>query len=226
MPNRILVADDDPDIVDILADALCDEGYEVCRAANGVQVLQRMAEKPVDLFILDVMMPELDGLETLRRIRRQSAAPVLILSARGRDIDKVVGLRVGADDYVAKPFSIDVLLARVGAHLRRENRRRQAETRLTTGGIQLDTANWTVCVDGKEVALSAKEFQILHFLAVNAGQAVSREQIYTAVWQNTFSGDLGTVTVHIRNLRAKLGAEGGRIQTVWGIGYRLECAQV
>ena len=225
MSARILVADDDPDIVGILSDALGDEGYEVCRASNGVQVLQQMEQKPIDLFILDVMMPELDGLETLRRIRRQTDAPVLILSARGRDIDKVVGLQIGADDYVAKPFSLDVLIARVGAHLRRENRHRQAEAKLTSGAILLDTVNRSVSVKGEPIALSAKEFQILYFLVRNAGQAVSREQIYEAVWQNAFGGDLNTVTVHIRNLRAKLGAEGARIQTVWGVGYRLACVK-
>ncbi|AVQ95304.1 response regulator transcription factor [Ethanoligenens harbinense] len=223
MQNRILIADDDREIVEVMDDALRDEGFETVRAYNGKQVLEQLSgEKPIDLFILDIMMPEMDGLETLRHIRERTDAPVLILSARGREIDKVIGLRVGADDYVSKPFSVDELMARVGAHLRRENKHRQSAPVTGIGALKLDPSSWTVEVDGKPVELSGKEFQILSYLLINAGQTVSREQIYAAVWKDAFGGDLSTVTVHIKNLRDKLGAEGRRIRTVWGIGYRLE----
>lgn len=223
MPNRILIADDDREIVEVIDDALRDEGYETVRAYDGKQVLEQLNDgRPIDLFILDIMMPELDGLETLRRIKEQVDAPVLILSARGREIDRVVGLRVGADDYVTKPFSVGELTARVAAHLRRENRHKKSAPSTGVGTLRLDPSGWTATVGGAPVDLSAKEFQILSYLLANAGQTVSREQIYEAVWKDAFGGDLNTVTVHIKNLRDKLGAEGRRIRTVWGVGYRLE----
>lgn len=222
LPNRILIADDDPDIVDIIADALTDEGYLVSRAYNGLEVLERMKTDQINLFVLDIMMPEMDGLEALRRIKKETDVPVLILSARGRDIDKVVGLQVGADDYVAKPFSMDELLARVNAHLRREQKREKTGDVLRLGGIELHKSTWQAFVGNEPADLSTKEFQILSYLFENRSKVLTREQIYTAVWNDSYGGDLNTVTVHIKNLRSKLGVEGDRIKTIWGVGYKLE----
>ncbi|WP_100487767.1 response regulator transcription factor [Sporolactobacillus pectinivorans] len=222
MPNRIMIADDDREIVEIISDALMDEGFLVSRAYNGSQVLDLMQSEKIDAFVLDIMMPEMDGLETLNQIRKKTDAPVLILSARNRDIDKVIGLQIGADDYVAKPFSMDELIARINAHLRRERKREEADDFLRLGHIELHKLKWQASVNGVPTDLSTKEFQILSYLIANKDRALTREQIYTAVWNDSYGGDLNTVTVHIKNLRAKLGSEGNRIKTIWGIGYKLE----
>jgi DNA-binding response OmpR family regulator len=181
-----------------------------------------MSSEKISLFVLDIMMPEMDGLETLRRIKKESDIPVIILSARGRDIDKVIGLQVGADDYGAKPFSMDELVARVNAHLRRERKREKSEDVLRLGNIELHRSIWQASVSGVMADLSTKEFQILSFLLENKDRVLTREQIYESVWNDAYGGDMNTVTVHIKNLRAKLGGEGNRIKTVWGLGYKLE----
>ncbi|SMC26492.1 DNA-binding response regulator, OmpR family, contains REC and winged-helix (wHTH) domain [Clostridium acidisoli DSM 12555] len=222
MTNRVLIADDDKDIVDIIADTLMDEGYFVSCAYNGLQVIEIMKSEKINLFILDIMMPEMDGLETLRQIKKKTDAPVLILSARGRDIDKVVGLQIGADDYVAKPFSMDELVARVNAHLRREQKRGRTEEIVKIGNVELNKTTWRAFVNGSPLDLSTKEFQILSYLFENKNRVLTREQIYAAIWKDPYAGDLNTVTVHIKNLRSKLGKEGKQIKTVWGIGYKLD----
>lgn len=222
MPYRVLIADDDKEIVEIISDALTDEGFLVSRAYNGSQVLDLMQSEKVDIFVLDIMMPEMDGLETLNQIRKDSDAPVLILSAKSRDIDKVIALKMGADDYVAKPFSMDELIARINAHLRREQKRERKGDVLHLGTIELHQSEWWAAVNGVSADLSTKEFQILSYFFANKNRVLTREQIYSAVWNDTYGGDLNTVTVHIKNLRSKLGREGHRIKTVWGIGYKLE----
>jgi Response regulators consisting of a CheY-like receiver domain and a winged-helix DNA-binding domain len=222
LPNRIMVADDDREIVEIISDALTDDGYLVSCAYNGLQVLDLMHSEKIDAFILDIMMPEMDGLETLNHIRKETDAPVLILSAKSRDIDKVIGLQIGADDYVAKPFSMDELIARLSAHLRREHKREKADDILRLGQIELHKSKWQAVVNGVPADLSTKEFQILSYLFANKDRVLTREQIYSAVWNDCYGGDLNTITVHIKNLRSKLGSEGHRIKTIWGIGYKLE----
>ena len=164
----------------------------------------------------------MDGLETLRQIKKKTDAPVLILSARGRDIDKVVGLQIGADDYVAKPFSMDELVARVNAHLRRERKRDKSDEAIKIGNIEVNKSSYQVTLNKKFVELSTKEFQILCYLLENRNQVLTREQIYSHVWNNAYEGDPNTVTVHIKNLRSKLDSDAKLIKTIWGIGYKLE----
>ncbi len=228
--SKILVADDDREIVRLIGDSLEDEGYEVIPAYNGNEVLEQLEQAAVSLIILDVMMPEIDGLEVCRKIRDQIAVPIILLSAKGREIDKVVGLEVGADDYLTKPFSINELVARVKAHLRRERRSDKAvksETgRLGFDDITIHKDNYEVYKNGNKISLSTKEFQILLYLIENKNLVLSREQIYDAIWGvGSDYCDLNTVTVHIKNLRNKIDPENDYIKTVWGVGYKFTGAK-
>ncbi|RJR21954.1 MAG: DNA-binding response regulator [Desulfobacteraceae bacterium] len=216
----VLVVDDDKDIVTMVADTLEEEGYQVIRAYDGLQALQYARTRKVDLYILDIMMPGLDGLALCHQIREISSSPIIFLSAKSRNSDVVRGLKTGADDYLRKPFSLEELIARVDAHLRRESRRIPS-TQLQVGSWLLDKEKLEVTVAGDLIELSTKEFKILWYLAENRGRVLSREQIYSAVWGELSFGDLNTVTVHIRNLRAKLDPAGEIIKTVWGAGYKL-----
>lgn len=221
MPKQILVADDDSDIAAIIAEVLTDEGYLVHTASNGLEVLDKINTHEISLLILDIMMPEMDGLEVLTQLKRESNTPVMILSAKGRDIDKVIGLQIGADDYMAKPFSLDELVARVSAHLRREHRREKINEIIRLGTIELNKSTFQVFVKGTPKDFSTKEFLILSYLIENKGQVLTREQIYEAVWKDAYGGDMTTVTVHIKNIRSKLGYESSLLETVWGVGYRM-----
>ncbi|OXS26737.1 MAG: DNA-binding response regulator [Acetobacterium sp. MES1] len=221
MPKQILVADDDSDIAAIIAEVLTDEGYLVHTASNGLEVLDKINTHEISLLILDIMMPEMDGLEVLTQLKRESNTPVMILSAKGRDIDKVIGLQIGADDYMAKPFSLDELVARVSAHLRREHRREKINEIIRLGTIELNKSTFQVFVKGTPTDFSTKEFLILSYLIENKGQVLTREQIYEAVWKDAYGGDMTTVTVHIKNIRSKLGCESNLLETVWGVGYRM-----
>lgn len=223
MTETIMVADDDREIVEIISDTLCDEGYKVVCAYNGAEILDKMNSKKIDLFIIDIMMPKMDGLEALSGIKKLSNSPVIILSARDRDIDKVIGLKIGADDYVPKPFSMDELVARVDAHLRRERRRTKDNVNIIKiRNLELNKNTYQLKLGGEPVELSTKEFQILSFLVENKGRVLSREQIYNALWNDNFYGDLNTVTVHIKNLRSKIDPHGELIKTVWGVGYKMD----
>lgn len=221
MPKQILVADDDSDIAAIIAEVLTDEGYLVHTAGNGLEVLDKINTHEISLLILDIMMPEMDGLEVLTQLKRESNTPVMILSAKGRDIDKVIGLQIGADDYMAKPFSLDELVARVSAHLRREHRREKINEIIRLSTIELNKSTFQVFVKGTPTDFSTKEFLILSYLIENKGQVLTREQIYEAVWKDAYGGDMTTVTVHIKNIRSKLGCESNLLETVWGVGYRM-----
>lgn len=221
MPKQILVADDDSDIAAIIAEVLTDEGYLVHTASNGLEVLDKINTHEISLLILDIMMPEMDGLEVLTQLKKESNFPVMILSAKGRDIDKVIGLQIGADDYMAKPFSLDELVARVSAHLRREHRREKTNEIIRLGTIELNKSTFQVFVKGTPKDFSTKEFLILSYLIENKGQVLTREQIYEAVWKDAYGGDMTTVTVHIKNIRSKLGYESSLLETVWGVGYRM-----
>lgn len=220
MPTHtVLVADDQQELVEILRDYLEAEGYAVLSAADGVEALSLLERHSVDCVVLDVMMPGKTGFEVCRQIRTSSDVPVLFLSARREDVDKIRGLGLGGDDYVTKPFSPPEVVARVKAHLRRYRPApRAASERLTFGSLEIDPGAGRVLRDGQEVALAAKEFELLLFLARHPGRLFNREQLYDRVWGDY--GDDRTVTVHINRLREKIGPR--LIRTVRGLGYRFE----
>jgi DNA-binding response OmpR family regulator len=225
---RILIVDDEPNLRHTVGYNLRREGYEVVQAPDGEAALAAAQSQPPDLVVLDLMLPGIDGLEVCRRLRQRSAVPILMLTARDTEIDRVVGLEVGADDYLAKPFSMRELMARVKAILRRADLDRAvqqpvAAERLAANGLIVYPGRRRVEVDGAPVALKPREFDLLAFLAGHPGQVFSRAQLLTHVWGYDFAGDTRTVDVHVRSLRTKLGdrAEDSRwIETVWGVGYR------
>jgi len=220
----VLVVDDEPTIGEVVARYLERAGYHARVAADGPQALALCAQSAPDLVVLDVMLPGIDGLEVMRRLREEPApARVILLTARGRESDRIVGLRRGADDYVVKPFSPGELVARVEAVLRRDGPPAAAPRALELDGLSIDPATRAVRVEGREVALTAREFDLLTFLASHPGQVFSRDRLMELVWQLPDYADTSTVTVHVRRLRAKLEPDPERprfVQTVWGIGYR------
>jgi two-component system, OmpR family, response regulator ResD len=224
--RSVLIVDDEPTIVEVVARYLERAGYATRTAASGEQALQAAAEQPPDLVVLDLMMPGIDGLRVMRRLRDQASDPlgVILLTARGEESDRVTGLRLGADDYVVKPFSPAELVARVDAVLRRVDKPPGEEASvLELGDLRIDPVARQVFAGGEEILLTQREFDVLLFLARHPLQVFSREQLMDAVWQYSFYTDTSTVTVHIRRLRAKLEADPSRpahIQTVWGVGYR------
>jgi two-component system response regulator RegX3 len=225
--GRILAVDDDPAILEVVRLNLEAEGYEVVTAGTAAAALAAFASSPCVLAVLDVMLPDSDGFELARRLRDRSDIPIIMLSARDTDLDKAVGLGVGADDYVTKPFSPVELVARVKAHLRRygaTNASVAAEV-IDAGPVRIDIARRRVTVRGDEVELTAKEFDILRLLAEHPGRVYTKAQIYETVWHEEPFGDLGTVQVHMRRLRTKVEAHPDRpelLTTVWSIGYRFE----
>lgn len=221
---KILIADDDKEIVRLVAESLEDEGFEVLKAYSGKEVLACIMTPGLSLVLLDIMMPGEDGLSICRTIRHAVTAPIIFLSAKDKEVDKIVGLEAGADDYITKPFGINELLARVKAHLRRDRRYIQlAETKhgiIASDSLVIHKDSYEVYKAGEKIDLSTKEFQILLYLAERKNKVLSREQIYDAVWGDGEAGDIHTVTVHIRNLRSKLDPDNRFIKTVWGVGYR------
>ena len=226
--KRILVVEDEDVIRETLRYNLAREGYQVIEAATGPDALSRARAERPDLILLDVMLPGLSGLEVCRVLRRESSTPILMLTARGTEVDKVVGLQLGADDYVTKPFSFNELLARITALLRRSDmsaRPAGAPEIEDFGGFRIDRAARTVHLEGAELRLAPKEFDLLSLLLRNDGRVLSRQSIITAVWGNRFYGDPKTVDVHIRWLREKFEPFAEvpfRITTVFGVGYRLD----
>ena len=226
--SRILIVDDEPNLRHTVGYNLRREGYEVVQVPDGETALTAAQSQPPDLVVLDLMLPGIDGLEVCRRLRQGSAVPILMLTARDTEIDRVVGLEVGADDYLAKPFSMRELMARVKAILRRADLDRAAQQpvaaeRIEADGLVVQPGRRRVEVDGAPVTLKPREFDLLAFLASHPGQVFSRAQLLTHVWGYDFAGDTRTVDVHVRSLRTKLGdrAEDSRwIETVWGVGYR------
>lgn len=218
---RILIADDEPDIVSLLSEYFRMNGYEVLKASSGAETLRQVEKKP-DLILLDVNMPEGNGLEICARIRALVCCPILFLTARVDDADKIRGFQAGGDDYIVKPFSLAELSARVAAHLRREERRPSPERIRFTGDLSIDYAARTLSCGGQTVTLAKKEFDIVELLCENSGQVFSRERIYERIWGYDGSGDSTVIAEHIRRLRAKLSAVSGKtyIETVWGVGYK------
>jgi DNA-binding response OmpR family regulator len=221
MPSTILVADDERNILQLARLYLGNEGFRVEEAQDGRQALEKVRSTNPDLVILDVMMPEMDGLSVCREIRKTSSVPVIILTARGDDVDKIVGLEIGADDYVTKPFNPRELVARVKAVLRRTQSAIQADTALEVGDIRLDPARREVTVGDRQVTLRAKEFDLLAAFMRHAGLVMDRERLLSLVWGHDFYGDTRTIDVHVAWLREKLSGATARIQTVWGVGYKL-----
>ena len=226
MASRVRVVEDEPDIRDLLAFHLERDGYQVTRATTGPEALRQLRAAPPDLVILDLMLPELDGLEVCRRLRADPATatlPVIMLTAKGDEVDRVVGLELGADDYVVKPFSPKEMLARVRAVLRRA-RAPLSGAPLAVGGITLDGATHQATVSERPLTLTPKEFDLLRALLEARGRVLSREFLLDRVWGYARAGEIEsrTVDVHVRRLRAKLGPEGERILTVKNVGYRLD----
>jgi DNA-binding response OmpR family regulator len=225
-PRRVLVVDDEPTIAEVVCRYLERAGYDAASATDGASALEQAGDGPIDLMVLDVMLPGIDGLEVMRRVR-QDVRPVpaiILLTARGEEADRVAGLTLGADDYVVKPFSPAELVARVDAVLRRAGPAAAPGPPLTLGALVVDTAAHRVTLDGEEVLLTQREFDLLAFLARHPGRAFSRDELMAKVWRYSFYTDTATVTVHIRRLRTKLSAVPGMddmIETVWGVGYRL-----
>ncbi len=223
---RVLIVEDEPDIRDLLVFHLERDGYQVAKARNGADALRQAQASPPDLVLLDLMLPEMDGLEVCRRLRQDpatQAVPIVMLTARGDEVDRVLGLEMGADDYVVKPFSPRELVARVRAVLRRA-RPAPATAPITVGRLSIDPAAHIVTVDDAPVSLTRREFDLLRALVEARGRVLSREYLLDHVWGYTAAGEIEsrTVDVHVRRLRQKLGAEGHRIGTVTGVGYRLE----
>jgi DNA-binding response OmpR family regulator len=225
MAGRILIVDDDATVSGILARYLAGEGYDVESVADGRDALERARRDPPDLIVLDLMLPGIDGLEVCRRVRALAPIPIIMLTARGEELDRVFGLRLGADDYVVKPFSPREVTARVNAVLRRFAARGEddAPALVAHGNLEVDLRARIVQVGGEFVELAAREFDLLAFLMRHPNEAFSREQLLEQVWGYR-CGDTATVTVHVRRIRAKIEADPAhpaRLQTVWGIGYRL-----
>ncbi|HZK66191.1 MAG TPA: response regulator transcription factor [Chloroflexota bacterium] len=221
-PSNILVVDDEKNIVHLARLYLTAEGYRVETAYNGREALAKAKATSPDLVVLDLMMPELDGWEVCRRLRQESDVPIIILTARGDDADKIQGLELGADDYVTKPFNPKELVARVKAVLRRYQAADRITRRLSAGDIQLDLDRREVTVSGSPATLRAKEFDLLAAFMKNQGVVMDRERLLNEVWGFDYLGDTRTIDVHITWLRDKIeGSHTTRITTVWGVGYKL-----
>ncbi len=227
--GSVLVVDDEPTITEVVSRYLERAGYETRTAGDGPGALAAAAARRPDLVVLDLMLPGIDGLEVMRRLREQGETgrreriAVILLTARGEESDRVIGLRLGADDYVVKPFSPAELVARVDAVLRRVDPAPEAAPPIEHGDLVIDPAARRVFARGEEVELTQREFDLLLFLARHPGQAFTRDQLMDAVWQYAFYSDTSTVTVHVRRLRAKIEADPAKpkhVQTVWGVGYR------
>lgn len=221
MGDKLLIVDDEADLVTMLVDFFEGEGYTVWTASNGEEAL-RQAERSPDIILLDINMPGLDGLEVCGRIRDHLSCPILFLTARIEEADRVRGFAVGGDDYILKPFSLAELEARVRAHLRREARHRFAVRVKYAGELTIDYSQRCLFFQNEEVPLAKKEFEIVQLLSQNPGQVFDKERIYERVWGYDSEGDSGVVAEHIRRIRARIAAYTPRtyIETVWGCGYK------
>ncbi len=219
---KILVVDDESRMRKLVKDFLVKQNYEVLEAGNGSEALDIFFEnQDIVLIILDVMMPQMDGWQVCREVRNYSKVPIIMLTARTDERDELQGFQLGVDEYIAKPFSPKILVARVEAILRRTNQIIENEV-LEYGGIVIDKAAHVVTIDGKVIDLSFKEFELLTYFMENKGIALSREKILNSVWNYDYFGDARTIDTHVKKLRSKLGDKGDLIKTVWGMGYKLE----
>lgn len=224
MKNKILVVDDESRMRKLVKDFLTRRNYEVIEAEDGEQAIDSFfMEKDISLIILDVMMPRMDGWEVCRTIRKQSQVPIIMLTARSEERDELLGFELGVDEYITKPFSPKILVARVEAILRRSGGI-NADT-MEAGGIVLDKTAHMVTVDGGQIELSFKEFELLKYFLENQGIALSREKILNSVWNYDYFGEARTIDTHVKKLRSKLGPKGEYIKTIWGMGYKFEVEQ-
>lgn len=223
VPGTVLVVEDDPAILELITFQLDKAGYRVIAATDGREALDRFRASHPDLILLDLMLPTIDGLEVCRRIRRVSSVPIIMVTARGQEDERILGLQTGADDYITKPFSPRELVARVEAVLRRTQAAGAAEAALVAGDLVLDRRRRRVTVAGREVELTPKEFDLLALLMAHQGEALERDTLFEHVWGYAYAGGTRTVDVHIRRLRQKIGDDPQNpryIETVHGIGYR------
>lgn len=219
---KILVVDDESRMRKLVKDFLRREGYEVIEAADGEEALDIFfEEKNINLIICDVMMPKIDGFEVVKEIRQYSKVPIIMLTAKGEENDELNGFDLGVDEYISKPFSPKILVARVEAILRRSGNA-LPDAVLSVGGIELDNAAHVVKIDGEPINLSFKEFELLNYFVLNEGVALSREKILNNVWNYDYFGDARTIDTHVKKLRSKLGKRGQYIKTIWGMGYKFE----
>jgi len=225
---NILVCDDDKEILDAITIYLSNEGYKVYKVSNGIEALEIVEENEIHLIIMDIMMPQMDGLRATMKLREKNNIPVIMLSAKSEDTDKIMGLNMGADDYVTKPFNHLELIARVKSQMRRYTTLGSLETKSNvykTGGLVIDDESKIVTIDGEEVKLTPVQYKILKLLTANAGRVFSIHEIYERVWQETAFNPENTVAVHIRKIREKIeinSKEPKYLKVVWGIGYKVE----
>ncbi len=218
---KVLVVDDESRMRKLVKDFLTRQDYQVLEAENGEAAVDLFFEKKdISLIILDVMMPKMDGWQTCREIRRYSKVPIIMLTAKSDEKDELLGFELGVDEYISKPFSPKILVARVEAILRRSNALDNSTVEI--GGIVLDQAAHEVRIDNKSIELSVKEFELLTYFIVNKGVALSREKILNNVWNYDYFGDARTIDTHVKKLRSKMGEKGDFIKTIWGMGYKFE----
>ena len=219
---KILVVDDESRMRKLVSDFLTKKNFQVLEAGDGEEAIDIFyAEKDVALIILDVMMPKMDGWEVCREIRKNSKVPIIMLTARSDERDELLGFDLGVDEYISKPFSPKILVARVEAILRRTGQNNPEDV-ISAGGIVIDKAAHLATVDGKPMELSFKEFELLTYFLENQGIALSREKILNSVWNYDYFGDARTIDTHVKKLRSKMGDKGEYIKTVWGMGYKFE----
>lgn len=222
---KILVVDDESRMRKLVKDFLSKKNFHVLEAGDGEEAMDIFyKEKDIALIILDVMMPRMDGWEVCREVRKNSKVPIIMLTARGDERDELLGFELGVDEYISKPFSPKILVARVEAILRRSGQGSQEEV-ISSGGITIDKTAHQASVDGKPMELSYKEFELLTYFLEHEGIALSREKILNSVWNYDYFGDARTIDTHVKKLRSKMGEKGEYIKTVWGMGYKFEAAQ-
>lgn len=226
--STILMVDDEAEIIQLMNIYFNNEGYKLLHASNGLEALKILQSHHIDLIVLDLMMPKMDGMQACMKIRETNSIPIIMLSAKGQDIDKIAGLSIGADDYVTKPFNPLELIARIKSQLRRLNQFNSVTTNpneIHIENVVINIASHVVTVDEQEIKLTPRQFALLHMLAVNRGVVVSMDRIYEEVWNEPFMESKNSVMVHIRKLREKIETnprEPQIIKTVWGIGYKIE----
>ena len=219
---KILVVDDESRMRKLVKDFLVKKDFEVIEAADGEEAVEKFFDNnDIDLIILDVMMPKLEGWDVVKEIRQYSKVPIIMLTAKAEERDELLGFQLGVDEYISKPFSPKILVARVEAILRRAGLEYNNEN-LVAGGIELDVSAHEVRIDGEIIQLSYKEFELLNYFMVNQGVALSREKILNNVWNYDYFGDARTIDTHVKKLRSKLGDKGEYIKTIWGMGYKFE----